>query len=271
MAHSAPAYVQQNPECRKTCFVAAKSENSHGAIYRVDIFAQDVRLGFVSMAASSNVPSVTNESRGSSNSHGHGSACPGYEGMRQELAENLRLHQNGTCRPCVAFAFREGGCFKGEMCSHCHFCTAEEAAERRKHLQSIARRRRRMRRLEAELNQGHEQEHGHRDRDLQVLPQESGTMVGGCASNPAEGYGYQVSRLSQVPLASALSAASALPPPPPGIPWASYQDYPGHPVAGLGDWYSWQSAEVAGQERQARALSANPDGSPTLGNQSFWL
>ena len=243
---------------------------------RVDISAQDIRLGFVygAMASSSNVPSaplVTDESRGSSNSHGHGSACPGYEGMREELAENLRLHQNGTCRPCVAFAFREGGCFKGEMCSHCHFCTAEEAAERRKHLQSIARRRRRMRRLEAELNQGHEQEHGHRDRDLQALPQEPGRMLGGCvgcASNaPTEGNGnYQVSHLSQVPL-SALSL-----PPPPGIPW-TYQDLnPCHPpLAGLGEWYPWQpQSEAPGQERQARAL-ANPDESPTLGNQSFWL
>ncbi|CAE7265056.1 unnamed protein product [Symbiodinium sp. KB8] len=53
--------------------------------------------------------------------------------------EKLQLHQAGQCYPCVAFAFKAAGCYKGESCSHCHFCTASEATARRRQLQAAAR------------------------------------------------------------------------------------------------------------------------------------
>ncbi|OLP93373.1 Kinesin-like protein KIF3C [Symbiodinium microadriaticum] len=57
--------------------------------------------------------------------------------------EKLQLHNAGRCHPCVAFALREDGCWKGDECSHCHFCNAATARVRRSQLQSEARRRRR--------------------------------------------------------------------------------------------------------------------------------
>ena len=60
--------------------------------------------------------------------------------------EKLQLHKAGQCHPCVAFAFKAAGCYKGDGCSHCHFCTASEATERRRQLQAAARQQRRKQR-----------------------------------------------------------------------------------------------------------------------------
>lgn len=57
-----------------------------------------------------------------------------------ELArEIMHQHVTGKCHPCVAFSLREGGCFKGNHCTHCHYCTAEQAMHRRAELQAQAR------------------------------------------------------------------------------------------------------------------------------------
>lgn len=53
----------------------------------------------------------------------------------------LQKHLSGQCHPCVAFAIRPSGCYKGDTCTHCHFCTAEEAKERRRRIQVEAKER----------------------------------------------------------------------------------------------------------------------------------
>eukprot|EP00435_Cladocopium_sp_Y103_P067744 s198_g30.t1 len=40
---------------------------------------------------------------------------------------SLAAHNNGTCRPCRFFHFREGGCRLGYACDFCHYCTRERA------------------------------------------------------------------------------------------------------------------------------------------------
>ncbi|CAE7183016.1 hypothetical protein AK812_SmicGene49105 [Symbiodinium microadriaticum] len=60
--------------------------------------------------------------------------------------EKLRLHKAGQCHPCVAYAFRAAGCYKGDSCSHCHFCTASQATVRRRQLQAAARQQRKKQR-----------------------------------------------------------------------------------------------------------------------------
>ncbi|CAJ1350942.1 unnamed protein product [Effrenium voratum] len=70
-------------------------------------------------------------------------------------AEMRRLHQLNKCYPCVAFALRAEGCFKGENCLHCHHCTADNAIMRRKQLQAQARRKRR------QAGRGQESESSH--------------------------------------------------------------------------------------------------------------
>ncbi|CAE7204879.1 unnamed protein product, partial [Symbiodinium sp. CCMP2456] len=64
-------------------------------------------------------------------------------GCEMSEKEKWQLHRKGACFPCVAFALREGGCFKGDSCSHCHFCDAKSAKTRRRQLQQESRRRRR--------------------------------------------------------------------------------------------------------------------------------
>mmetsp|Transcript_8565 Transcript_8565/g.20353 ORF Transcript_8565/g.20353 Transcript_8565/m.20353 type:complete len:193 (-) Transcript_8565:79-657(-) len=58
--------------------------------------------------------------------------------------EKLQLHKRGICHPCVAFALKPGGCWKGDNCSHCHHCSASQAEKRRTQLQAEARRKRRL-------------------------------------------------------------------------------------------------------------------------------
>ncbi|CAJ1399823.1 unnamed protein product [Effrenium voratum] len=54
-------------------------------------------------------------------------------------AEMGQLHLEKRCRPCVAFALKPEGCWKGDSCSYCHFCSREEAKSRRQQLQLEAR------------------------------------------------------------------------------------------------------------------------------------
>ncbi|CAE7511694.1 unnamed protein product [Symbiodinium necroappetens] len=61
-------------------------------------------------------------------------------------SEKFQLHKAGQCHPCVAFAYRAGGCYKGDSCTHCHCCTAAEASVRRRQLQEAARRQRKQQR-----------------------------------------------------------------------------------------------------------------------------
>ena len=61
-----------------------------------------------------------------------------------EPPDMLQLHLAGKCYPCVAYALKPAGCFKGEACMHCHYCNAKEAKARRRELQQAARRRKRM-------------------------------------------------------------------------------------------------------------------------------
>ncbi|OLP92752.1 hypothetical protein AK812_SmicGene25410 [Symbiodinium microadriaticum] len=64
-------------------------------------------------------------------------------GREMSEKEKWQLHRKHACFPCVAFALREGGCFKGDSCSHCHYCDANSAKTRRRQLQQESRRRRR--------------------------------------------------------------------------------------------------------------------------------
>lgn len=50
-------------------------------------------------------------------------------------------HLSGQCHPCVAFALRPTGCYKGDTCTHCHHCTAEQAKARRREIQLEAKQR----------------------------------------------------------------------------------------------------------------------------------
>ncbi|OLP98513.1 hypothetical protein AK812_SmicGene19021 [Symbiodinium microadriaticum] len=68
----------------------------------------------------------------------------------RSIPEKMQMHLMGTCHPCVAFALRQGGCFKGDACSHCHFCSAEQATRRREELQVEARARRKKTQLTSE-------------------------------------------------------------------------------------------------------------------------
>ncbi|CAJ1459831.1 unnamed protein product [Effrenium voratum] len=70
---------------------------------------------------------------------------PAFTGL---YAESMRQHITGKCHPCVAFSLRPGGCFKGNNCSHCHFCTADQALQRRRELQIEARHKKRDAKLE---------------------------------------------------------------------------------------------------------------------------
>lgn len=62
-------------------------------------------------------------------------------GRNKIVETNLEKHLARRCHPCVAFAIRPTGCFKGDACSHCHFCTAEEAKQRRREIQIEAKER----------------------------------------------------------------------------------------------------------------------------------
>ena len=57
----------------------------------------------------------------------------------------VQLHNSGQCFPCIAFALKPAGCFKGDECRHCHFCNAQQAKARRRQLQQAARRQKRRR------------------------------------------------------------------------------------------------------------------------------
>mmetsp|Transcript_26513 Transcript_26513/g.62064 ORF Transcript_26513/g.62064 Transcript_26513/m.62064 type:complete len:129 (-) Transcript_26513:238-624(-) len=45
-----------------------------------------------------------------------------------------QAHCANTCRPCIFINRKKDGCRKGNLCSHCHFCTPAEAKRRRNRL-----------------------------------------------------------------------------------------------------------------------------------------
>ncbi|CAE7522047.1 unnamed protein product [Symbiodinium microadriaticum] len=68
--------------------------------------------------------------------------------------EKLQFHLAKQCHPCVAFAFKKDRCWKGDACSHCHFCTTEEAKVRRRELQEQARKLKRVRKAVERAERG---------------------------------------------------------------------------------------------------------------------
>ena len=46
------------------------------------------------------------------------------------------MHDIGLCVPCLFYTMKSDGCRKGDTCSHCHFCTREEAKARRRVLRA---------------------------------------------------------------------------------------------------------------------------------------
>ncbi|CAJ1440214.1 unnamed protein product [Effrenium voratum] len=54
-----------------------------------------------------------------------------------------RLHEAGSCNPCLFFTRKKDGCWRGEACDHCHICSRDEAKIRRNRLTGQARRARR--------------------------------------------------------------------------------------------------------------------------------
>jgi len=43
----------------------------------------------------------------------------------------LIQHLAGTCEPCLYFTRKQDGCWRGDQCDRCHFCSPEEAKARR--------------------------------------------------------------------------------------------------------------------------------------------
>mmetsp|Transcript_37012 Transcript_37012/g.85541 ORF Transcript_37012/g.85541 Transcript_37012/m.85541 type:complete len:179 (+) Transcript_37012:129-665(+) len=43
----------------------------------------------------------------------------------------LHRHLAGTCEPCLYFTRKQDGCWRGDECDRCHFCSPEEAKARR--------------------------------------------------------------------------------------------------------------------------------------------
>ena len=50
-----------------------------------------------------------------------------------------QAHCANTCRPCIFINRKKDGCRKGNLCSHCHFCTPAESKRRRNRLCSERR------------------------------------------------------------------------------------------------------------------------------------
>ena len=82
----------------------------------------------------------------------HSSNFDCAEGIRATTASTATNEREPTarrqrswrhCFPCIAFALKPAGCFKGDECRHCHLCNAEQAKARRRQLQQAARRQKR--------------------------------------------------------------------------------------------------------------------------------
>ena len=43
-----------------------------------------------------------------------------------------KMHELGRCMPCRFFSFKDDGCYKGNACEFCHFCSGEDALKRSK-------------------------------------------------------------------------------------------------------------------------------------------
>ncbi|CAK9046069.1 Uncharacterized protein SCF082_LOCUS25983, partial [Durusdinium trenchii] len=55
----------------------------------------------------------------------------------------LEAHRNGTCVPCLFYTRKSDGCRMGDLCTHCHYCSATEARRKRNVQQSEKRKRER--------------------------------------------------------------------------------------------------------------------------------
>ena len=105
-----------------------------------------------------------------------------------EPPDMLQLHLAGKCYPCVAYALKPAGCFKGEQCMHCHFCNAKEAKARRRELQQAARRRKRRENALKDLGGEGEGDEDHGQFDVQNASEQhtSGASDPQVSDKPAE-------------------------------------------------------------------------------------
>ncbi|CAE7225994.1 unnamed protein product, partial [Symbiodinium necroappetens] len=62
-----------------------------------------------------------------------------FDSVDENLCLIWQAHCAKTCRPCIFIHRKADGCRKGNLCSHCHFCTPEEAKRRQKRLCSERR------------------------------------------------------------------------------------------------------------------------------------
>ncbi|CAE7500489.1 unnamed protein product [Symbiodinium sp. CCMP2592] len=54
--------------------------------------------------------------------------------VNQSLFQIWQAHLANACKPCIFINRKGDGCRKGNLCSHCHFCTPAEAKRRRNRL-----------------------------------------------------------------------------------------------------------------------------------------
>eukprot|EP00435_Cladocopium_sp_Y103_P068032 s579_g30.t3 len=62
-----------------------------------------------------------------------------------DMAAIYMLHQRRECTPCLFHTRKKDGCWKGDACHHCHFCTKKEASRRRNQMKSQERKDRKAR------------------------------------------------------------------------------------------------------------------------------
>ncbi|CAJ1455868.1 unnamed protein product [Effrenium voratum] len=71
----------------------------------------------------------------------HSSAEPRFDKAFDSLEFlEKELHRVGLCVPCLFHRSKADGCRKGDACSHCHFCTRQQAITRRRALHTQTKR-----------------------------------------------------------------------------------------------------------------------------------
>lgn len=67
-----------------------------------------------------------------------GQGCSKFSETKWKAAEvffaTKDMHDAGLCVPCLFYRTKTDACRKGDACSHCHFCTKQEAKARRRML-----------------------------------------------------------------------------------------------------------------------------------------
>jgi len=56
-----------------------------------------------------------------------------------DRVEMERLHHEGSCSPCLYFAFKRNSCHRGSDCKFCHLCTRAEIRAKKSAGRAIAR------------------------------------------------------------------------------------------------------------------------------------